>query len=185
MMGAGVYRIIICLALCATSLLGSCGYHLSGTAETPSLIAGKTIAIPMWRSKIFRPYLESILTGILVDEFALRSGGLVTGEDAADLLLTGTIVSYSTVAVSYTAADQVREYRAIMKIDAALTDKRSQKVLWKGAMTSSQDYPANPVGIDLNQQNRIALQQNNEETAVREICRKLSEQLYQKVTENF
>ena len=180
-----MHRIIICLALCATCFLGGCGYHLSGTEETTSLIAGKTIAIPMWRSKIFRPFLESILTGSLVDEFALRSGGQVTGEEAADLVLTGTIVSYATVASSYTAQDQVREYRATMTIDAALTEKRSQKVLWKGTMSSSQDYPANPVGIDLNQQNRIALQQNNEETAVREICRKLSEQLYQKVTENF
>jgi outer membrane lipopolysaccharide assembly protein LptE/RlpB len=139
----------------------------------------------MWRSKIFRPFLESILTGSLVDEFALRSGGLVTREEAADLVLTGTIVSYTTVAVSYTAADQVREYRATLTIDAVLTEKRSQNVLWKGIMSSSQDYPANPVGIDIKQQNRIALQQNNEEAAVREISRKLSEQLYQKVTENF
>jgi outer membrane lipopolysaccharide assembly protein LptE/RlpB len=185
MRGAGVHRIIISLALCAACLVCGCGYHLSGTAETPSLIAGKTIAIPMWRSKIFRPYLESILTGSLVDEFALRSGGMVTGEDEADLVLTGTIVSYETVAVSYTAEDKVREYRATMTIDAVLTEKRSQRVLWKGTISSNQDYPANPVGIDLNQQNRIALQQNNEETAVREICRKLSEQLYQKVTENF
>ena len=184
-MGAGMHRIIICLALYATCLLGGCGYHLSGTADSPSMIAGKTIAIPMWRSKIFRPFLESILTGSLVDEFALRSGGLVTREEAADLVLTGTIVSYTTVAVSYTAADQVREYRATMTIDAVLTEKRSQKVLWKGIMSSSQDYPANPVGIDIKQQNRIALQQNNEETAVREISRKLAEQLYQKLTENF
>jgi outer membrane lipopolysaccharide assembly protein LptE/RlpB len=180
-----VHRIIISLALCATCLVCGCGYHLSGTTETPSLIDGKTIAIPMWRSKIFRPFLESILTGTLVDEFALRSGGQVTGEDDADLVLTGTIVSYGTAAVSYTAADQVREYRATMTIDGVLTEKRSQRVLWKGTISSNQDYPANPVGIDLNQQNRIALQQNNEETAVREICRKLSEQLYQKLTENF
>jgi outer membrane lipopolysaccharide assembly protein LptE/RlpB len=185
MKGAGVHRIIICLTLCAFCILGGCGYHLSGTTETPSLIAGKSIAIPMWRSKIFRPYLESILTGSLVDEFALRSGGLVTGEEDAEMVLTGTILSYATIAVSYTAQDQVREYRATMTIDAALTEKRSQRVLWKGVMSSSQDYPANPVGIDLKQQNRIALQQNNEEAAVREISRKLAEQLYQKVTENF
>jgi hypothetical protein len=59
-------------------------------------MAGKTIAIPMWRSKSYRPNLEAVLTGSLVDEFALRSGGMVVAEDAAELLLTGTIVSYAT-----------------------------------------------------------------------------------------
>lgn len=175
-------RIIIFTTFCAVFLMAGCGYHLTGSAEAPSQISGKTIAIPMWRSKISRPYLESVLTGNLVDEFALRSGGQVFGEEDADLVLTGTIVSYTTVAVSYTAADQVREYRATMTVDSTLTERRSQKVLWKGVLSSSQEYPAS---IDVNAPNRIALQQNSEEAALKEISRKLARQLYQKVTENF
>lgn len=163
-------------------LLAGCGYHLTGSVEAPSLLTGKSIAIPMWRSKIFRPYLESVLTGSLVDEFALRSGGKVVDEDAAELVLTGTIVSYETVAVSYTDADQVREYRATMTVDAILTEKKSRNVLWRGVVASSQDYPAS---IEADAPNKIALQQNSEEAALREISRKLSQQLYQKVTEKF
>lgn len=175
-------RIIIMTTIFAAFLTAGCGYHLTGSTEAPSVITGKTIAIPMWRSKIFRPYLESVLTGSLVDEFALRSGGQVVGEEDADLVLTGTIISYSTVGVSYTAQDQVREYRATMTVDSTLTERRSQKVLWKGIISSSQDYPAS---IDVDAPNRIALQQNSEEAALREISRKLALQLYQKVTEDF
>jgi outer membrane lipopolysaccharide assembly protein LptE/RlpB len=170
------------LALAVSFLLGGCGYHISGGTNTPSLITGKTIAIPMWRSKSYRPNLEAVLTGSLVDEFAFRSGGRVVAEDFADLLLTGTIDSYTKVAISYTAADQVKEYRLTMTINAALTEKRSQKVLWKGILFSSQDYPAI---IDPSLPNTIALQQNSEEVALQEISRKLAQQLFQKMSENF
>lgn len=177
-----MFRIIIIIAVSAALLIAGCGYRLTGSMEAHSLITGKTIAIPMWRSKIFRPYLESVLTGSLVDEFALRSGGMVVAEESADLVLTGAIISYTTVAASYTQADQVREYRATMTVDSTLTERRSQKVLWKGSISSSQDYPAS---IDVTAPNRIALQQNSEEAALREISRKLAQQLYQRVTENF
>jgi outer membrane lipopolysaccharide assembly protein LptE/RlpB len=175
-------RIVYCLALAVSCFLGGCGYRLTSEAQTPSLTAGKTIAIPMWRSKSYRPNLEAILTGSLIDEFALRSGGMVVAEDAAELLLIGTIVDFATVPVSYTAADQVREYRATMTVNATLTEKRSQKVLWKGALSASQDYQAIN---DPTLQNRIALQQSSEEAALREICRKIAQQLFQKMSDNF
>jgi outer membrane lipopolysaccharide assembly protein LptE/RlpB len=180
----GVYlrKIIYCLLLALSCFLGSCGYHITSEAQTPSLLAGKTVAIPIWSSKSYRPKLEAILTGNLVDEFALRSGGKVVAEDAAELLLTGTIVTYVTTPVSYTAADQVREYRATMTVDATLKEKRSQKVLWKGILSASQDYQAIN---DPSQQNRIALQQNSEDAAIREISRKIAQQLFQKMSENF
>lgn len=162
--------------------LGGCSYHISGGTNTPSLITGKTIAIPMWRSKGYRPNLEAVLTGSLIDEFALRSGGMVVAEDVADLILTGTIDSYTKVAISYTALDQVKEYRSTMTVNAALTEKRSQKVLWKGILSSSQDYPAI---LDPSLPNTIALQQNSEEAALQEISRRLAQQLFQKMSENF
>jgi len=175
-------RIIYCLALAVSCLLSGCGYHLTGGTNTSSLIAGKTIAIPMCHSKSYRPNLEAVLTGSLVDEFALRSGGMVVAEDVAELVLTGTIVSYTTVAVSYTSADKVREYRKTMKVDATLTEKRSEKVLWKGTLSADQDYPAN---IDPADPNSIALQQNSDEAALREISRKIAQQMFQKMSENF
>ena len=175
-------RTFFCLILAASLFLGGCGYHISGGTNTPSLITGKTIAIPMWRSKSYRPNLEAVLTGSLIDEFALRSGGRVVAEDVADLLLTGTIDSYVKTAISYTALDQVKEYRSTMTVNAVLTEKRSQKVLWKGILSYSQDYPAI---IDPSLPNTIALQQNSEEVALQEISRKLAQQLFQKMSENF
>jgi outer membrane lipopolysaccharide assembly protein LptE/RlpB len=167
--------------LAVTCFLGGCGYHLSGAAGNPSLVADKKLAIPIWTNKSYRPNLEAVLTGSLIDEFALRSGGKVAAEDAADLLLTGTIVSYTTTAASYTAADQVKEYRAAMTIDATLTEKKNQKVLWKGRLSAGQDYPTADYSIP----QHIALQQNSEDAALHEICRKLAGQLFNNMSENF
>ena len=176
-------RFVYCLALVLSCyILGGCGYHLASETQTTSLLAGKTISIPMWRSKIYRPNLEAMLTGSLIDEFALRTGGMVVAEDAAELLLTGTIVNYTTVAISFKAADQVKEYRASMTVEATLAEKRSQKVLWKGTLSASQDYIAIN---DPTLPNRIALQQNSEDAALREIDRKIAQQLFQKMSENF
>ncbi len=176
-------RKIICfMALAVLGVLSGCGYHLSSEAQTPSLTAGKTIAIPMWRNKSYRMNLEGVMTGCMVDEFAFRSGGMVVSEDAAELLLNGTIENYITEAVAYTSVDIVREYRITMTVSATLTEKKSQKVLWKGMLSANQVYPAL---IDPNVPNRIALQQNNEDAALLEISRKIARELYQKMSENF
>ena len=68
------------------------------------------MAIPMFVNKSYRANIGAILTGSLVDEFALRTGGMVGPEETADLVLSGTVLTYTTSAVSYTAADRVREY---------------------------------------------------------------------------
>jgi outer membrane lipopolysaccharide assembly protein LptE/RlpB len=167
-------------------LLSGCGYHLSNTSGLSPAVVGKKIAIPVFANKSYRANVGAILTESLVDETARRSGGMVTSEEAADLVLNGTVLTYTTLPVSYTALDTVKEYRAVINVEATLTEKNTQKVIWKGTLSWSQDYPANTTftlsqsGID-----PIALQQNSEEAAIREICNKIALQLYQKISQGF
>jgi hypothetical protein len=49
-------------------------------------------------------------------------------------------------------------------------------VLWKGDLTEVQSFPVN---------SSIGLQQNAEEAAIAQICRRLSEQIWQKIGERF
>ncbi|HEX8960732.1 MAG TPA: LptE family protein, partial [Geobacteraceae bacterium] len=124
-------------------LLNGCGYHLSATSGLPPAVAGKSLAIPMFTNKSYRANVGATLTESLVDEFARRNGGKVTAEESADLVLMGTVLSYTTSAVSYTALDTVKEYRAVINVEATLIEKRTQNVIWKGTLSWSQDYPAN------------------------------------------
>jgi outer membrane lipopolysaccharide assembly protein LptE/RlpB len=153
-----------------------CGYHPTGAPGFPNAMTGKITVIPIFGNKSYRANVGAILTGSLVDEFARRSGGKVTAEESADLVLTGAVMTYSTSPVSFTAADTVKEYRAVMTVEATLSEKASGKVIWKGVLSWGQDYPVNT---------DVAKQQNAEDAAIREICRNLSQQIYHNISEGF
>lgn len=157
-------------------VLTGCGYHHVGNVAGSPAGGEDGVHIPIFANKSYRPGLETILTSSLVDEFARRSGGKAVDEAAARLVLNGTVLSYTVTPVSYTAADKIREYRSTIKVVATLSDRQSGKVLWKGELSGSQDYPEN---------SNLALQQNSEDAAVREICRRLAEQIHEKTQEDF
>jgi len=96
--------------------------------------------------------------------------------DQAELELSGEILSYTTIPVSYTALDAIKEYKAVVTVQATLYEQRTRKVLWKGDLTEQQVYPVNA---------NIALQQNAEEAATAKITRRLSERIWQKIGERF
>jgi outer membrane lipopolysaccharide assembly protein LptE/RlpB len=156
------------------SLLGGCGYH-SVVARDP-ISGANGVNVVMFVNKSYRPGVEAVLARDLVDELALRTGGKVLSGDQAQLELTGAVLSYGSTAISYTALDAIREYRLSIKVDASLQDRQTRKVLWKGVLTEEQSYPVNA---------NLALQLNSEEAAAAKICRRLSEDIWQKVGERF
>ena len=158
-------------------LAAGCGYRFVGQADNLHPLQGKSVAIPLFSSKAYRPGLESLLTQSVIAEFARRTGGRVVSEDAgAEFLLLGTVTSYTSKPISYTTADRIAEYRAEVAVTAELRDRSGGKVLWQGSLSEYQDYPV---------ETDIALQLNREKAAVREVCRKLAERLYLKAGEDF
>ncbi len=187
--------LLVVVTLCV--FLDGCGYRLAKYGEGHLVSGEKAIGILLFTNKSTRPNLEAVLTAALVDEFALRSGGKVVTESSADLLLSGTIDSYAEVPVSYTSLDLIKEYRASIAAKVVLRDKASQKVLWKGDVNETQTFPSfadsSPLqtniplqeNIGAIQQNNVTLLQNTEDAAVKEMCRKLAQRIYQKISEDF
>ncbi len=194
--GSGELRRLLLVVVVCT-LVAGCGYRHVGYAEGRFTSGEKTVGITLFANKSYRTNLEATLSASLVDEFARRSGGKVVAEADADILLSGTIDSYSEVPVSYTALDVIKEYRASMKVKATLRDKVSQRVLWKGEVSETQIFPsfadASPLltNVPLRQnigpfdQNTITLLQDSETAAIREMCRRMAQQLYEKISEDF
>ena len=166
--------LILGMLLAALPTLGGCGYRLA-TARGP-LATANGVNVVMFGNKSLRPGVEGVLARDLVDELALRTGGKVLSGDQAQLELTGVVLTYATVPVSYTSIDLIKEYRTEIKVESTLRDKGSQKVLWKGELSDSQTFPVN---------NNLALQQNAEEAATAKVCRMLSEEIWQKISEQF
>lgn len=155
--------------------LSGCGYHAANWTSSPHAGAGKTVSIPLFANKTFKPNLEAVLANALIDEFAKRSG-LSVVSSGADLTLSGEVVSYSMTAISYSYDDTVKEYSAAMKITATLRKNSNRQILWKGELSREQVFPANI---------NIALQQNAEDEAIVEICSKLAQQVYVNLVEDF
>jgi len=156
-------------------VVAGCGYHVMQPARGGAGLEGTTIEVSIFANRSFRPNIEAILTDIIVDELAKREEGRIV-EQGGDLVLSGTILSYDTTHVSYTATDQVKEYRATVRAEVILRRRATGQVVWKGILASSQEFPA----LD-----DLVFQQNSEDAAIREISRKLAREIYIHLTEDF
>lgn len=159
----------------AMLVVAGCGYHVMRPARGGTGLEGTTLEVSIFANRSFRPNIEATLTDIIVDELAKREGTRIV-EQGGDLVLSGTVLSYATSHVSYTAADEVKEYRATVTAEVMLRRSATGQVVWKGTLTSSQDFPA----LD-----DLVFQQNSEDAAIREISRKLAREVYIHLTEDF
>ena len=156
-------------------LVSGCGYHVMRPARGAAGLGDKTLQVSIFANRSLKPNIEAILASTIVDELAKREGARLV-ENGGELVLSGSVLSYGTSAVSYTATDAVKEYRATVTAEVKLSRSDTGQVLWKGALSSAQDFPAldDPV-----------FQQNSEDAAIREICRKLAREVYIHLTEDF
>jgi len=166
--------VLLLLIMCC--YLSGCGYHAVGWESSPYGNAGKTVSIPVFANKTFKPNLESTLANAVVDEFAKRNSPRIARSADADMTLSGEVITYSSTAISYSRGDTITEYLASMKLVATLRKNSNQQVLWKGELSWSQTFPANT---------NIAIQQNAEDAAIQEICKTLAQQLYLRILQDF
>lgn len=162
------------LTCCA--IAAGCGYHPVARDVQSRFGEGETVSIPIFANKTYKPNLENILLNDLIDEFSRRRGLRVKEMESSDYTLSGEVLTYGKVVVSYTGYDIAKEYRATMTVTATLRKNSTQRIMWRGNLTWSQDYPAN---------SDIAIQQNSEDAAIQEISRRLAQQIYLKLVEDF
>lgn len=168
---------LLCLVLIvACAFPSGCGYRTVARDTVSRFGEGKTVSIPLFGNKTYRSNLENILLNNLVDEFSKRRGLTIVERESSDYTLSGEILSYEKTAVSYTGKDIVMEYTVAMSLSATLRKNSTSGIVWRGKLSWSQDFPAS---------SDIALQQNSEDAAIQEICRRLAQQLYLKMSEDF
>ncbi|MBL0226451.1 MAG: hypothetical protein IPQ16_13040 [Geobacteraceae bacterium] len=137
--------------------VSACGYHVTGAAGS-RLATGQSLWVSFIGNEIDSPSAQTVLRRALLEEcHALRGLQPSGSAAAADLNIKGNLRSYATRAISYSALDQVREYRLTVEVDLELSRKGEAKPLWKGIIQSYQDYPANK---------DLSLQRSAEEAAL-------------------
>lgn len=157
-------------------LLAGCGYHVVHPDEAFHLLAGRSLAIPLAANNSYRANIEGTFTDALIGELQSRGAARLVPPGQADLLLAATISSYGYIPFAFSSNDQVVNNVASLAVAAAITERTTGKVLWRGNLQSSQDFPAY---VDL------ALQQNSEQAAIVELCRRLARDLLTRLGEEF
>lgn len=156
--------------------LGGCGYHFSGQENNlPPEI--RSLYIELFANRTTEPFLENLITNQATEEFA-RSRSLHLTEDLtrSDAVLSGTVSAYSTYPISFGRNDEITEYRSDMTLDAVLYRTSDGKVLWKGNLSWTEEYPSN---------DDKAAQEDNEDEAIEVIVERLAEELYFRIVDNF
>lgn len=164
------------ILLAAVLSAAGCGYHLPGRGSSlPADV--QTVYIDLFVNRTVEPFLENGLTNEVAREFA-RRGVLRPVADAgkADALLTGEITGYETVPISFDRNDEITEYRSLMTVSAVLRRADTGRVLWKGGVSWSEEYPASA---------DKAAQEDNEAAAVEIITARLAEELRFRILDGF
>lgn len=163
------------VTMVAGCCLAGCGYRLTGSGHLLPGPEDRVIEIPIVTNNSFKPAIETRFTNNIIDEFGGRGFRVVAGEKAPRTLKV-VIVSYASVPVAYNARDQVQIYRAVITVEAVLRDNVNGNVLWKNVLSWGEEYPASA---------DIALQTNNEDTAINEATHRLAQLIHQNLIQDF
>jgi hypothetical protein len=169
------FAYVICLLL--GMLLAGCGYHAPAAGEQWVGKGGETLHVELFDNRTAEPYLDTILTDEITAQFARsRLVALTEQRDAADLLITGTITSFSSSALAYNPKDNISEYRAHMTATARLLRRSDNTELWRGTLSRSETYSSH---------DDKSMQRTDERLAARVASRRLAEDLMARLLENF
>jgi outer membrane lipopolysaccharide assembly protein LptE/RlpB len=157
----GISRSLWRIALCGAGLLfllSGCGYRLAGSAGN-HLAPGQNLWVSFIKNESISPTAQTVIRRALLEEgHAMRGLAPAANKDDAELLIDGSLRSYTLRAISYTSIDQVKEYRLTIDVELELRRKGAAVPLWKGTLQSFRDYPANILNL--------SLQRNAEEAAL-------------------
>jgi Lipopolysaccharide-assembly len=142
-------RLAPAILACLWSAVG-CGYHLTGRSTT--LPAGiTTIGIPTFVNRTSRPEMEQRVTEHVIDEFTTRGRvRIVAGEEGAQAVLHGTILTYTVNPVVISQQGRATRYEILITAHVVLNETTTDKVLWQDdhfLFKRQYDVPATPAGF--------------------------------------
>lgn len=154
-------------------LLASCGYRPLGQGDFPDGVS--SVQVVIFENRTYEPLLEDVVTNQVIEEFSRRHGMRVVTQ-GAEARLEGVVKDFRADALSYDTNDRIGQFRATVAIEAVLSSLDDGRVLWKGALSWSQNYPINT---------DKSVQEENEAAAVRLIAERLAQNLYYKMQQDF
>jgi hypothetical protein len=135
-------------------LLGACGYQFrvegagptigGAAAVSPSTSPPPRLVVRTLENRTFEPNLETRYTNYLRHEFSSGSGAqIVPDSEAADLVLSGQILSVLLPTLSFTQTTTL-ESRAEVIVIVKVEETRTQRVVWTQVAKGSSEFFVTP-----------------------------------------
>lgn len=139
--------------LTVLTLLTACGYQfrvegagptIGGASATASQEPPPRLIIRTLLNNSFEPNVEMRYTNYLREEFSAGSGAqVVSDSEAADLVLTGQILSVIVPTLSFSSTATL-ESRTEVVVLARVEDVRSRKVVWSQVVKGTSEFFVTP-----------------------------------------
>ncbi|MBI5591229.1 MAG: hypothetical protein HY881_12180 [Deltaproteobacteria bacterium] len=156
------------------SVLWGCSYRFSGTGSLPSGVTRIYISVIENRTSVAG--IEKYITDGLINEFILRRKDVLSGQEEAEGIITGSIVYIQDTTIAHSSQSISSQRRVVLGVDLKLTDQKG-KIIW--AVKGINANEAYKVNTDK------TLTEQNKETAIQILSKRLAEKIYNRLTDDF
>ena len=155
--------------------VAGCGYHFPGQGGSlPGDV--ERIYVHLFDNLTREPLLENSVTTAVSEQFSRRGNVRLVSMEDAEAEMFGRIRSYDTRAIAYSDDDLIRKYRASMVVEVRLVQKQTQQLLWDGTVRWQTEYDAAADKM---------MQGDEERRAQEELARRLAEEIYFRLLDDF
>jgi 2-keto-3-deoxy-galactonokinase len=172
MLSAKLRKLWITLLLCI--FFSACGYRFTGSGSFRGGIT--SLSIEVFENRTSETGVETTFTNDLIYEVTRDQKVALTRKETADAVLTGVIASIWTENISYQEAYASLERRVHVSVDLRLTDLDGKKIWSVKGVTDNEAYAVAQI--------RQATEQNRDD-AISILSKRLAENLYHRLTEDF
>ena len=164
-----------CFVPCLILLtLSACGYRFSGGGALPGGV--QRVAVGVFDNSSGETGVEGILSNDIVYEFTRNGKDFTHRSEAADAILSGSVVSVTTRSISRRSVHSVQERRGSVAVSLKLTDSKGEIVWQAPALSEDEEYEVD---------DDKGITEQNKREAILKLSRRLAEKAYYQMTDNF
>ncbi len=155
--------------------ISSCGYSFSSTNSVVK--PQDKVWVAFLTNETTSTSAQTLLRRAVLDELhTMRGVTQASSKEDADIVITGAVRGYGSGISAFDKLDQVREYRLNVSAEFEAKRKNETKPIWRGVISSTQDYPIS---------DNLALQRNSEDEALRIVSKKIAVRLVSALENNY
>ncbi len=155
-------------------VLWGCSYRFSGTGSLPSGIT--LIYISVVENKTTVAGIERYITDDLITEFILRRKDVLSRQEEAEGILSGSIEYIRDMPIAHSSQSNTTQRRVVLGITLKLVDQKGKTIWAVNGINANQSYNVNT---------DKTLTDQNKNTAIKLLSKRLAEKIYNRLTDDF